>query len=128
MNFKEFKTYGIIMTIGVLAIVGWAISRGQAALTVALIVIWVFVVHIMRRKVDDEPLHDERVFQVGGKAARRTIQVMALGMGLTGAAIMLSEDLYSQYRQAAITFAYSVAALAFVYNMFYMYYNHRPPE
>lgn len=127
MDFKKFKTWGMIITAVVVLVIGWGIKTGNTIPGLAILILWFFIAHIMRRKVD-EPLHDERVFQVTGLAARRTFQFMALGMGLTGATIVFSEDLYSKYRQAAITLGYSIAAMALLYTMFYMYYHHRPKE
>ena len=88
-----------------------------AALSVAIL--------LYLRKFVKEVIADERDYEVGGNAARRTIQIYSWIAVIVMFVLYANRDLNPHYEPVASTLAYSTCALMLIYSALFRFLNKR---
>ena len=123
MSRKMFKLCGIIITMAVGGLIGWAITTGNALIPIPAVIAGAVILYLFKKGVK-EVVEDERIYSIADKASRRTIQIFGVLIAAAGATLIAigrggSPDL----EQAGFALAYSACALLVLYFILYTYYS-----
>lgn len=128
MDEKEYKRCQVLIGISLGAVLGISIAFGNYVVPVIAIIFGLGLSQLCRRKVT-EVIEDERIHRIGGKAARRTLEVGLLGMAILGIFLLtLSNAGYFELMEVGLTLSFSVCALLIISMVFYSYYSKRAEE
>lgn len=123
MSRKMFKLCGIVITMAMGALIGWAVSIGNALIPIPVVLGGVGLLYLCKKRVR-EVIEDERIYRITEKAARLTIQIFGPVIAVAGAILIaISRDASPGLAQAGFTLAYSACALLVLYYIFHIYYS-----
>jgi uncharacterized membrane protein len=106
-------------------VVGVCIGMGNWIIPLFTIIICIFIMMVLRRRVK-EIVADERTSAIAEKAARLTLQVVAIGMAITGAILLaVSHGELETLTQAGLALEYGTCALLIINYIAYYYYSRK---
>jgi uncharacterized membrane protein len=125
MSYKTFRMLQGFMGLIIGAVLGASIALGNWIIPIFTVIIGLTVMTVLRRRVKDI-VADERTYAIAEKAARFTVQAVAIGMAATGAVMLaLSQDSSEPLAQVAIALEYATCTLLVVNYFAYMYYSRK---
>ena len=123
MKSEKYKQCVIIVAIGVVSLVVFAVISGYFALSIVAVIGGMVVLSFCKTRMS-EVIIDERSYKIAEQASRRTLQVFAIISGVIGILLVLiSQYGYPEVKQVGITLAYSACTLLLLYSLFYRYYT-----
>jgi len=124
MDRKGFTLCGIVITAALGALVAWSINAGNPVLPVVGLTVAVLLLYLCKKRVT-EVVEDERIYRIGGKAAKAALNVFAIGAVYLGLVLIILEGRYSQ---AGTALVHAGCTLLILYVAFYGYYSTRVVE
>jgi len=123
MNRKEFRRTAAIITMAMVATVGWSVAIGNAIVPIVAVTMGLALLYFFRSRVT-QVIEDERIYKIGEKASYITLRVFAVITALTGAVLIaLSRSGLVDFEQAGVTLAFAACASMVLYIIFYGYYD-----
>jgi uncharacterized membrane protein len=122
MERKNFKLYGLVITIVVGFVIGLSVFRGEPIIAIVAVVLGMILLYALKSRVK-QIIEDERIYRISEKASRRTIQVVGTTAALLGLSILgLSRSGYLELVEVGYSLACFATILLMVYMIFYGYY------
>jgi uncharacterized membrane protein len=124
----SYKTYRMIQGINgaVLgAIMAISVIIGNWIIPIIAVILSVMLLMVLRRRVKDI-IVDERTYAISEKASRLTLQIVAIGMAVTGVFLLAfnhGED--KTLTHVALTLEYATCALLVISYIAYYYYRNK---
>ena len=125
MNYKTFRMWQAIIGMIIGGVVGVSIGLDNWIIPVSAIIIALLLMIILRKRV--KGVHDdERTYTIAYKAARLTLSIVAIGMALIGAVLLVvSRGESHGLTQVGFAMEYTVCALLIINMLAYTYYSHK---
>jgi uncharacterized membrane protein len=125
MSYNTFWKWQAIMGGIIGGVTGAFIGMGNWMVIIITVIICVSIMIILRRRVK-EIVADERTHTIAGKAARMTLQIVAIGMAMIGAILLVvSRGESPALTQTGFTLEYTTCALLVINYVAYYYYSKR---
>ena len=123
MSYNTYRKWQAIMGMIIGGVTGASVGMGNWIAPIITIVICVSVMMVIRGRVK-EIVADERTFTIAEKAARLTLQIVAIGMAIIGAIfLVISRGESSTLTQTGFALVYATCALLVINYIAYYYYN-----
>jgi uncharacterized membrane protein len=123
MSYNTFRKWQAIMGMIIGGVTGASVGLGNWIAPIITIIICISVMMVLRRRVK-EIVADERTSTVAEKAARLTLQVVAIGMAIIGAIfLIIGRGESSTLTQTGFALEYATCALLVINYIAYHYYN-----
>jgi len=123
MNRKDFRRIGAIITMAMVAIIGWSVAIGNVVVPIVAVAVGLALLYFFRSRVT-QVIEDERIYKIGEKASYITLRVFTVITALTGALLIaLSRSGLVDFEQAGLTLAFAACASMVLYIIFYGYYG-----
>jgi uncharacterized membrane protein len=123
MRYTTFRKLQAIMGMIIGGVTGVSVAVGNWIVPVFIIIICVLIMMSLRRRVK-EIVNDERTYAIAEKAARLTIQIIAIGMAIAGAILLvISRGKSPVITQAGFALEYATCALLIINYIAYYYYS-----
>ena len=125
MSYRRYKLVMAIIVIIVAALVGWAVSVGNAFLPAPAVIVGTAILYFCRRRIK-VVVEDERIHRIGDQASRRTIEIALIAMAVVASTLLaLSTDERPELETVGVTLGYSICAILVLYTILYNYYNRK---
>jgi uncharacterized membrane protein len=125
MSYKTFRMIQALNGVLLGGIMGASVALGNWIIPVAAVIISLAAMMILRRQVK-EIIADERIYTIAEKAARLTVQIVAIGMAIIGAILLgVSRNEVTGLRQIGFTLLYATCALLVINYIAYSYYSRK---
>jgi len=125
MSYNTFRKWQAITGMIIGGVIGVSVGMGNWIAPVVIVIIGVATMMVLRRRVKDI-VADERTYAIAGKAARLTLQVVAIGMAVIGAILLIIDrGESSTLTHTGFALVYGTCALLVINYIAYYYYNRR---
>jgi uncharacterized membrane protein len=125
MNRQKYTRCRMIITMAIVAVVGWSVAVGNVVLPIAAVVAGMALIYLCKSRVA-EVVEDELVYRISEKASSMAMRVFGLSMALIGAVLIaLSVNGCPAFKQVGLTLAFSVCVLLILHLFFYGYYSRK---
>ena len=125
MNRQKYTRCRMIITMAIVAVVGWSVAVGNVVLPIAAVVAGMALIYLCKSRVT-EVVEDELVYRISEKESSMAMRVFGLSMALIGAVLIaLSVNGCPAFKQVGLTLAFSVCVLLILHLFFYGYYSRK---
>ena len=125
MSYKTYRMIQALIGVALGAITAASIAMENWIIPAVAVIISLTVMIILRRRVK-EIIADERAYTIAEKAARLTVQIVGIGMTITGSILLaISQNTDTDMTQIGFTLIYATCALLVVNYFAYYYFSWR---
>lgn len=125
MSRRWFRLLGAVITLTVVALIGWSIATENAVVPIPAAIVGLVLLYLLRRQVRDV-VEDERNYKISEKASRFAMQVFAVVAAISGVTLTaLSTNDSTPLREAGLTLAFCACGLLILYLIAYAYHSRK---
>jgi uncharacterized membrane protein len=126
MSRRWFRLLGAVITLTVVALIGWSIATENAVVPIPAAIIGLMLLYLLRRQVRDV-VEDERNYKISEKASRFAMQVFAVVAAISGVTLtaLSTNDSTPPLREVGLTLAFCACGLSILYLIAYAYHSRK---
>ena len=125
MSIKAYRLWMAAVMIIVAALVGWAVSTGNAFIPAPAVIAGTVILYFCRRRLK-VVVEDERIHRIGDQASRRTIEIALIAMAAVASTLLaLTTDERPELETVGVTLGYSICSILVLYTILYNYFSRK---
>jgi uncharacterized membrane protein len=127
MSYKTFRIWQGIVAAVIGAVIAVSVVTGSVIVPIPTVIVGMLIIIVLRRRVRvKEVIADERVYAIAYRASRLTMQIIGIGMAVTGATLLgLGRGGSSVLAAVGLTLEYATCGLLVIYYIGYIYYSRK---